>query len=179
MRDDTPNARCEATTAKGEPCRAYAVDGSTLCVSHLGPTNAETELTTELADQIVAMLRAGNYVQVAVRAVGLSRSTFNSWMARGRTSDEKDGAYRELRRRVHQAQAEGEARNVAQIAKAAADSWQAAAWMLERMAPERWGRVSVRMRDVALQENPAPVVTEEHDPFREVDELAERRVHRG
>jgi hypothetical protein len=97
-------------------------------------------------------------------------------MRRGRTGLPADEPYRELRERIHQAQAEGEVRNVAQIAKAATDSWAAAAWLLERQHPTRWGRVSTRLRlEAADDERDAPVNVDTDDPFAEVDELAERR----
>jgi hypothetical protein len=111
--------------------------------------------------------------------VGIHVTTFEKWMQRG--AEEEVGPHRELRDRIERARAEGEARNVALIAKAATDSWQAAAWLLERQHPERWAR---RPREVAP---PAAAVTEtppaggapRSDPFSEVDDLAARRRARG
>lgn len=135
-------------------------------------------MTPDVQEGLVAMLRAGNYVEVACRAVGVPRRTFDEWMQRGKSGKPADVEYREFRERVAKARAMGEARNVAAIAAAAQQSWQAAAWLLERQHPERWGRVSVRYRD----ELPPPPVSEplieEFDPFSEVDELAERRRSR-
>jgi hypothetical protein len=57
------------------------------------------------------------------------------------------------------------------VAKAASTNWRAAAWLLSRRWPERWG--SVR-RPVDDEPTPAPAPSEP-DPFAEIDELAERR----
>jgi hypothetical protein len=63
------------------------------------------------------------------------------------------------------AEALSEPRLVASVAKAAAmGQWRAAAWLLERRHPERWG---ARTREVEPAVSP--------DPFAEVDELAARR----
>jgi hypothetical protein len=63
-----------------------------------------------------------------------------------------------------------EERLVAQVAAGAKTNWRAAAWLLERRYPERWG--PVRRQDD--QEPGAPVVRPD-DPFAEVDQLAAKR----
>jgi hypothetical protein len=165
---------CAATTVKGEPCRKAPMAGSDLCAFHLGRAGRKTLFTAELGDQLVAMLKVGNYVAVACRAVGISRQTYHDWMTRGE-ADGADPEFREFRRRVEKARAEAEVRAVARIARAQEESWQAAAWMLERQHPDRWGRPSVRIREEAPPAEPEPVTD---DPFKEVDELAERRLQR-
>ena len=150
--------------------------GSDLCSVHLGRTSKPSTLTSEVAEELVTAILAGNYLAVACRAVGVSRSTLSVWMQRGRSSAPVDAPYRELRDRIERARAQAEARHVAIVTRAAIDgNWQASAWMLEREFPDRWGRVSVRVRDDA----PPPVEIEqpdEDDPFAEVDELAARRA---
>jgi len=146
-------------------------------VSHLGLVGRKTDLTDELTDRLVALLRAGNYVGVALRACGLASRTYQQWMARGKSGKAADEQFRTFRERVEQAHAEGEAINVAEIAKQARKSWAAAAWILERQYPERWGRVSVRVREEApVSEQTLPAAPD--DPFAEVDELAQRRRQR-
>ena len=175
--------RCEATTAKGEPCRKAAMKGATLCAFHVQRVGRRTLLEPELIERLEAMLKAGNYITVALRAVGIGGATFRDWMRRGRSSTAPgDELYRELVERVDVARAEGEIRNVAQIASAARDNWQAAAWILERSAPERWGRVSTKLRlpaELPPEEDPNLTRAAEDDPFAEVDELAAKRRARS
>jgi transposase len=112
-------------------------------VSHVGgKVGRKVALTVEVADRIVQLLRAGNYVETAVAAAGIGRATFYEWLERGvpEGSAQADAPFRAFRERVDRAKAEGEARNVALIVKAAATNWHAAAWMLERQYPDRWGR---------------------------------------
>ena len=61
-----------------------------------------------------------------------------------------------------------EERLVAQVAAGAKTQWRAAAWILERRYPERWGPPR------PAEEPDAPAVDED-DPFREVDLLAAKR----
>lgn len=63
-----------------------------------------------------------------------------------------------------------EPRLVRLIAQAGQTEWRAAAWLLERLHPERYGRRSGKV--VPADADGAP------DPFDEVDELAEARRKR-
>ena len=67
------------------------------------------------------------------------------------------------------AAATSEPRLLALVAREAPTNWRAAAWMLERRYPERWGLRPRRLEDA----EPAP--RDPSDPFAEVDKLAERR----
>lgn len=162
---------CSATTAKGKPCKRSALIGTDpgLCVAHAGGNGRKSVLDQELIARIAQMIRAGNYVEVACAAAGVSRQTFYNWLAEGE-ADKAAPIYKEFRDRIDAARAEGEARNVALIAKAAAASWQAAAWMLERQYPDRWARPSQRQDD-----SDAGAKQGVPDPFEALDELAVRR----
>lgn len=82
-----------------------------------------------------------------------------------------------LRERVERARAEGEAHNVAIIAREArGGNWQAAAWMLERQWPERWARPS--QREAYIDRLADVPVRPDDDPFSELDELAAARRRR-
>jgi hypothetical protein len=90
-------------------------------------------MTPDRADQNVAMLRAGTPANTAARAAGISERTLRVWIARGIRGDE---IYRQFREQLEQAKAQGEVRQVAQIAAAAANKekpdWRASAWLLDR-----------------------------------------------
>lgn len=166
--------RCTATTIAGAPCRAWAKGGSdpARCPHHLGTRGHLSKFTPEVIERIVSLLAAGNYEGTTAAAAGITPKTFYVWLRRGAPDGRAaDRPYRDFRHRVERAQSEGEARNVALIARAATDNWQAAAWLLERRYPERWARPSQRgQQEPAAEPEPAA------DPFSEVDELAQRRT---
>ena len=89
-----------------------------------------TKFTTERQERILRSIRAGNYVETAALAAGIGKSTFYDWLDR----------FPDFADAVQKARAEAEARYVAVIEQATETSWQAAAWWLERTAPNRWGR---------------------------------------
>jgi len=95
------------------------------------------KLDPATTQRIVDLIRAGNYLEVAATAAGIHRSTLYRWLRHGR--DQQRGRYRKFLTQVEKAQAEGESRDVALIAKAASEDWRAAAWRLERKAPRRYG----------------------------------------
>jgi hypothetical protein len=165
--------KCSASTASGAPCKSSALHGGTLCVAHAGVVRHDAKLTPEIIERLVALLAAGNYINLAVAAAGVPRSTFYDWWARGDLdgTDSRDASFRAMRARLERAKAEGEARNVAVIANAARENWQAAAWILERGSPERWARPSQRTEDDRASAPPETA----RDAFTEVDELAQRR----
>ena len=99
----------------------------------------KTKLSPELQGKICSAIRAGAYDSVAAQAAGIIWETFNRWMKKGEAA--RSGQFFEFYTAVKKAAAERELRNAAIISKAANESWQAAAWMLERTAPERYARI--------------------------------------
>ena len=96
------------------------------------------KLNPEISAKICDAIRAGNYIETAAAYAGISRDTLYRWLKKGaRNPSSKYGAFHVT---VQQALAASEIRDVALIAKAATDQWQAAAWRLERRYPEKWGR---------------------------------------
>src|SRR5215212_2644711 len=104
-----------------------------------------TKLTPEREEKILTAIRAGNSVFVAAQRVGIDRSTFHRWMEQGDPKGRKrsDAPYRAFRSKVEEARAVAEVRDVTLTAKAAEHDWRAAAWRLERRAPERYGKAAV------------------------------------
>jgi hypothetical protein len=165
---------CTAIKPNGEPCRAHAMLGADRCVAHIGRVRRQPTMTTEIVDRIVQAVSAGNYLNVAIASAGVPQSTFYDWWRRGYgEGPEADAEFRTMRERVERARAEGEVRNVAIVASAARESWQAAAWMLERSYPDRWARPSQRVLSEAPPPPAAPAP--EEDPFADVIDLAQRR----
>ena len=111
------------------------------------------KLDRRITDQIVVFIRAGNFTDTAARASGISPSTFYMWQQKGQAAvavaDETgrrvpapDVPFVEFALAVEKARAEAEATMVLRIVQAAVDpkTWQAAAWYLERVNRERWGK---------------------------------------
>jgi transposase len=103
------------------------------------PSGRPTKLTPELQAKLCDAIRAGNYMETAAAFAGIRKATLQNWLRRG--ARQTQGIYHAFSEAVEKALADSEARDVALIAKAAADGqWQAAAWRLERKFPDRWGR---------------------------------------
>ena len=102
-----------------------------------------TKLTPELQERVCQLLRAGNFVDAAVKAAGISPATHYDWIKRG---DPGRRAKKDARDRAYRAEVEAaldavEANALEQIAFAARNGqWRAAAWYLERAHPDRWAK---------------------------------------
>ena len=96
-----------------------------------------TALAPDLAAQIVAAVRDGNYLETAAALVGLSRSTLFDWLRRG--AREANGPYFEFSVALRRAQAEADAADLARIQLAGRGDWRAAAWRLQHRNPARYG----------------------------------------
>jgi len=101
---------------------------------------AKTKLTPELQEEILNLIRAGNYVKDACLAVGIDESTYYKWIKRGEKA--KSGIYFQFVQSTKKARAFARALRVEKITDAMEENWQAAAWWLERTDPEHWGRRS-------------------------------------
>lgn len=111
-------------------------------------------LTSDMQQRITDLIEQGMRPQDAAIASGISRSTFHSWMARGRQArdaaerDELSAAeepFLDFLDAVERALTVPEMRAVTVIQDSAAKgSWRAAAWLLERRWPERWSNVRHR-----------------------------------
>lgn len=91
--------------------------------------------TPAIQEQIVSLIRVGNYSQVAAQAAGIPERTFYSWLERG--EKETGTQYAVFLQAVKSAEATAEVEAVATI-KGREPAWQAAAWYLERKHWQRW-----------------------------------------
>jgi transposase len=97
------------------------------------------KLTKELIELLGTALQNGNYIETACDFVGINRATLYRWLQESEEDDAKP-ILKELSDTVRKARAQAEMRNVLRIQKAADDSWQAAAWWLERSQPKKWSK---------------------------------------
>lgn len=151
---DLNRPRCGGTTAKGRPCKLYAVQGLDRCTVHMRSAAGLSRvkagrpdgITEDKVTEFERLIGAGNYVETACGVLGVGRSTYNDWMSKGLRDGPQFGQYRAFRQRMEVAKAKAEARHVANISKAAFVDGDAkmSAWFLERTAPERWARPSQR-----------------------------------
>jgi transposase len=85
----------------------------------------------EREQAILNALRVGNTRRAAAAAAEINTDTFYEWLKNPTFSDA-----------VEKAEADAEQRYVAQVAKAAQTTWQAAAWWLERRRPQDYRQQS-------------------------------------
>lgn len=99
-----------------------------------------SKLTPEVQARLVAGIRHGLTHKTACAATGVAPRTFQTWIARGRLPGKANARHRHLVEAVERARAAREADLAARLLLAAQrGSWRAAAWLLERQYPERWG----------------------------------------
>jgi hypothetical protein len=163
---------CAANTKVGRRCRRAPLRGERVCAVHRGgAVGRPPGLTPEVETRIVAAVGAGAHLSVAARAAGVSRQTLHRWRTRG--AAEAEGPYHELANALERAEAEAELRQVALIARAGQSEWRAAAWLLSRRAPERWGRGAAERSAPAPASEVPSSATERLDlRLLEDDELA-------
>jgi transposase len=97
-----------------------------------------TKLTPTVQAAIAESIAAGAYPEQAARAAGIGRSTYYEWLQRGQAGEQPFSDFLDTLR-AREAHAEVVAVTVLRDAAAAGD-WRAAAHLLERRFPERWGR---------------------------------------
>jgi hypothetical protein len=144
-------------------------------------------LTPTRQETIVNLISAGNYIETACQAVGISPATYHVWQNRGRTErerlnvqkdaepDPKEAPYLDFVEAVEKAFAEAEARNLALIQNAAlAGTWQAAAWILERTRGKRY--VRTEKAEVSGPEGaPVRIDVSTEDLERKISKILEKR----
>jgi hypothetical protein len=127
------------------------IDGNLIEETVLGdwqltrPIPPSSTMTPNVVRTILGFIAAGNYVAVACAAAGVSRRTYYTW--RQHAESQPDSCYAEFVSLADKAFAAAEAANIQTIKKAAATSWQAAAWLEERKHPDRWGQRSTTVLD--------------------------------
>jgi transposase len=95
-----------------------------------------SKLTPDLAEKIANYISTGNYASVVCGLVGITETTYYSWLEKGRKA--KSGKYLEFLESIKKAEAAREAKWIKDID--GDPSWQSKAWLLERRYPERWGK---------------------------------------
>lgn len=96
-----------------------------------------TKCTKPVIEAIRLALQDGLPFESACECGGISKQTGYDWLKRGENGEQP---YLTFSDAVKKAQALGEYALVRIVQNASLKSWQAAAWLLERRFPDRWGR---------------------------------------
>lgn len=99
------------------------------------------KLTHEMIEKIADLIVMGKSIALAANVAGISESTIYRWLALGKKkSSEK--IYKDLVDRVSEACefSEFEALQVLRQSSLEGSNWRAAAWILERRHPEKYGK---------------------------------------
>ena len=113
----------------------------TAMASRIGRTSKRTDARVAA---LCRLLAGGATRRAASAGAGINSDTFYDWLERDPTFSDA----------VQKAEADAELMFTSIVAAAASDSWQAAAWWLERRRPDDYGRrdrVELDIRQQALQ----------------------------
>ncbi len=100
-----------------------------------------SKLTPETQARIAQAIEVGATYALAAQYGGVAYNTFNEWMKKGEAA--KAGKYYDFYELIKNAEGKAAVKWLALIDKAAVDTWQAAAWKLERRYPRDYGRTVV------------------------------------
>jgi hypothetical protein len=134
---------------------------------------------------VTTALAGGMYADDAARLAGIAPSTLYGWLRRGRLAEAEhdttgaklcpdDAPFVELLEAVERARSQARRAALEVIRSAAeAGTWQAAAWYLERTAPDKYGRGAGPRHPV----NAEPSPTAEAQRATELDTAAGAAAH--
>jgi len=108
-----------------------------------------SKLNTALIERMARLIGEGVPGETAAQACGIAPSTYYAYLKRGREARDKatkpaaaDRLYIEFAEAIDTNLAISEATLLGIVKQAAPKTWQAAAWMLERRWPAKYGRVT-------------------------------------
>lgn len=93
------------------------------------------KLTKDGIQTALRLCRAGLPDCQIAAVLGVSKETYSRWINHPKTDNQN-----QLRQQLKKADAEREAALVTRIMRASDDTWQAAAWLLERRYPDRYAK---------------------------------------
>jgi hypothetical protein len=147
----------------------------------LAPRPRDGELREiPLPDRIAEYVAAGCSLEAAAAACGVGRRTAYSWQAVGEEWDEAElletpedrRPFAAFARAIADARLAAETRYLRTVERAAPNDWRAAAWILERTRPEKFGRLERLRVGGDRDSEPVRIVHEERDPNFVADVMA-------
>lgn len=126
------------------------------------PAGRPPKLTQALIREISILVPRVFFLSTAADLLGISRMTLHRWQKRGEVEIQRrsrpsypgrpgEALYAEFCYALKRARAQAELFLLSEIKRAADTDWRAAAWLLERCFPERWGRHSREIRELRRQ----------------------------
>lgn len=97
--------------------------------------SGKERLTQDGIRTALKLCRAGLPDCQIAAVLGVSKETYSRWINHPKTDNQN-----QLRQQLKKADAEREAALVTRIMRASDDTWQAAAWLLERRYPDRYAK---------------------------------------
>lgn len=97
---------------------------------------AKLKLNQELQTNLCNYIKKGIPIIYSCQLVGITRATYYNWYDKGTSA--KSGKFKEFVKAVEQAKAVAIAEAVQTILTASEKDWKAAAWYLERIAPNEF-----------------------------------------
>jgi len=115
------------------------------------PGGRPTKLTPAIIEKVRTFLPVCMYIETLTDSLEIERKTYYNWYSRGEVEakrmeeagedepHEREALYLQFFSAVKKGLADGEMAAAARINVASQNTWQAAAWLLERRFPEKWG----------------------------------------
>jgi hypothetical protein len=97
-------------------------------------------LTPELQRRLCGSVRTGVPMSTSCQLVGVDYSTVRRWLGLGKK--ENEGVFHDFYLAFTRAKAVAERRLVKTIVTAGPEDWKAAAWLLERRHPDKYGKTT-------------------------------------
>jgi hypothetical protein len=124
-----------------------------------------TKLTPQVQQRLVRAIGKGATYKLAALYAGIGETTFKDWRKRG--EEEESGIYVDFVAAIEAAEGRAAYRSLSLISKAAIDTWQAGAWLLERRYPHEYGR-TVQSRELSGPDG-GPIVVKGYVHFSPED----------
>jgi transposase-like protein len=129
----------------GKRCSRHARPDTKTCAQH-NKTGRPTKFTPDTQAAILDALKTGVGIERAAAFAGIHADSLYNWMKQGKEDEDQnvESEHRTFFERLTRARAEVHVRLAGEVRAAATSDregdWRAAAWMLERLAPEDFGQ---------------------------------------
>lgn len=125
------------------------------CYINVKKNGRPVKLNDELIERICDLIRAGNYIEIACRSVGLSKDTYYKYLKKGNDPTVQDPIYKNFTDAVLKAEAESLVEMNSKMEGFEKGSWKPLAFRLER----RFGNFYGKQQRIEVNSNPLDALT--------------------